>query len=553
MGKDVKGWRQRTEALFRGLRLRGQGRSRSALLMEAKEAVWLQEVQALTSTGSIAWNFATGEMQWSAETYRVCGVAPDAQLSRELIQALVHPEDIKSYSAAVAAAIQSKSRFDHELRIVRPGGEIRTLHMVGRFLQEQPEQFVGALTDVTERRREEEARRNSEFHYRNMFAAMAASFWELDFSDVSTILRDLKNDGVRDFGAHFRDHPELVRAMMRATRVIDVNEQTVVMFGRGDKEELLKNVEPFWTEESLQVYANSVLASIRRQRGFSAETRLRRLDGTEFDALFTVSFPAEGMASNKFLIGVIDISERVNAQEALRKLQSDMAHAARLSTLGELAASIAHEVNQPLAAITTNASAGLCWLDRPEPNLDEVRTLAARIATDARRAAEIIARIRGMATQRVTESIPLSLKAVVEESVAFLRHEMQAQGVVLTLELQPDLPQIMGDKIQLQQVFVNLLINAAQAMAQSPAGERRVVIAARRETDKLIVDVLDRGPGIAGEHIDRLFQSFFTTKESGMGIGLPICRSIVEAHGGQIEAANRTDGGARFSFSVPVL
>lgn len=513
----------------------------------------MQEVQALTSTGSIAWNFATGEMQWSPETYRVCGVSPDAILSRELIMTLVHPEDMQAYLDAVGGAIKSRVRFDHELRIIRPDGDIRNLHMVGRFLEAQPEQFVGALTDITERKREEEARRNSEFHYRNMFAAMAASFWELDFSGVTPILRDLKSKGVKDFASYFRDNPEVVRAMTRATRVIDVNEQTVAMFGRGDKAELLKDVEPFWTDESLQVYADSVLASIRRQPGLSAETRLRRLDGTEFDALFTVSFPAEGMASSKFLIGVIDISERVNAQEALRKLQSEMAHAARLSTLGELAASIAHEVNQPLAAITTNASAGLRWLDRPEPNLDEVRALATRIAADARRAADIIARIRGMASQRATESVPLSLKAVIEDSVAFLRHEMQAQGVALTLELQTDLPQIRGDKIQLQQVVVNLVINAAQAMAKSPAGERRVVIAARRETDQLIVDVLDRGAGIAPDHFDRLFQSFFTTKHDGMGIGLPICRSIVEAHGGQIEAANRPDGGARFSFSVPAL
>lgn len=513
----------------------------------------MQEVQALTSTGSIAWNFATGEMQWSPETYRVCGVSPDTALSRELILTLVHPEDLQAYLDAVGAAISSKARFDHELRIVRPDGDVRNLHMVGRFLEAKPEQFVGALTDITERKREEEARRNSEFHYRNMFAAMAASFWELDFSGVTPILRDLKSKGVKDFAGYFRDNPDLVRAMTRATRVIDVNEQTVAMFGRGDKAELLKDVEPFWTDDSLQVYADSVLASIRRQPGLSAETRLRRLDGTEFDALFTVSFPAEGMASSKFLIGVIDISERVSAQAALRKLQSEMAHAARLSTLGELAASIAHEVNQPLAAITTNASAGLRWLDRPEPNLEEVRTLATRIAADARRAADIIARIRGMASQRPTESVPLSLKAVIEESVAFLRHEMLAQGVALTIDLQTDLPQIRGDKIQLQQVVVNLVINAAQAMAKSPAGERRVVIAARRETDQVVVDILDRGLGIAPDHFDRLFQSFFTTKDNGMGIGLPICRSIVETHGGKIEAANRPEGGARFSFSLPAL
>ncbi|RYG28122.1 MAG: PAS domain S-box protein, partial [Burkholderiales bacterium] len=254
-GADVKDWRRHAGAIFRGLRGANVPSTPPAAIREAAEAVWLQEVQALTSTGSIAWNFATGEMQWSPETYRVCGVASDAPLSRELILTLVHPEDMPAYLAAVTDAIKSKTRFDHELRIVRPAGDIRTLQMVGRFLDEQPEQFVGALTDVTERKKEEEARRNSEFHYRNMFVAMAASFWELDFSGVSVILRDLKSKGVKDFAAHFRDNPDVVRAMTRATRVIDVNDQTVAMFGRGDKTELIRDVEPFWTDISLQVYA----------------------------------------------------------------------------------------------------------------------------------------------------------------------------------------------------------------------------------------------------------------------------------------------------------
>jgi signal transduction histidine kinase len=424
--------------------------------------------------------------------------------------------------------------------------------MVGRFLEEKPEQFVGALSDITQRRKDEEALRISEFHYRNMFAAMAASFWELDFSGVTPILKDLRKRGIKDLAGHFAANPDVVREMTRATRVIDVNDQTVALFGRGDKAEMLGNVEPYWTDVSLQVYARSVVASVSRVPGFSAETRFRRLDGTEFDGLFTVSFPPEGVATSKFLIAVIDISERVNAQDALRRLQAEFAHAARLSTLGELAASIAHEVNQPLAAIATNASAGLRWLDRPQPNLEEVKTLATRIAADARRAADIIARIRGMATRQTTESLPLSLTSVIEEAVAFLRHDMQAQGVSLRLQMAPDLPSVLGDRTQLQQVVVNLTMNAAQAMANLPPALRRVVIGAQLEDGQVAVTVDDEGPGIAEEHFDRLFQSFFTTKENGMGIGLPICRTIVEAHGGQLRAENRTGSGARFSFTLPV-
>jgi PAS domain S-box-containing protein len=518
----------------------------------ATDAAYLAEIQNLTQTGSIAWNFATGGVHWSAETYRICGVDQETPLSRDLILNLVHNDDAKSFGDAVDTAIKGRARFDHELRIVRPDGGVRIVHMVGRFLVEKPEQFVGAMTDVTERRQEEEARRTSDFHYRNMFVALAAAFWELDFSGVTPILRNLKQQGVKDLPRYFADNPEVVREMMRATRVIDVNDQAVALFGRGVKEELLTSVEPFWSDSSLQVYAASVVASMRRAPGFSAETRLRRIDGTEFDGLFTVSFPPEGVATSKFLIAVIDISERVNAQAALRNLQAELAHAARLSTLGELAASIAHEVNQPLAAITTNASASVRWLDRAQPNLEEVKTLAARIAADARRAADIIARIRDMATRRITETVPLSMASVIEEAAAFLHHDMQAQRVLLQLDLAPDLPVVTGDRTQLQQVVVNLAINAAQAIAHSTTGQRRIIIGARHGEGGVIVTIDDDGPGIPQEHLDRLFQSFFTTKENGMGIGLPICRTIVEAHGGQIRVENRAGGGARVTVSLPV-
>lgn len=518
---------------------------------EISDADYLAEIQTLTRTGSVAWNFATGDVRWSSETYRICGIESGAPVSREMILKLVHTDDAPAFHAAVEAAIKAKGRFDHELRIVRPEGDVRTVHMVGRFLDHKPEQFVGAMTDVTERKLEEHARRISEFHYRNMFVALAAAFWELDFSGVTPILRDLRKQGVEDLTSYFAANPEVVRQMMRATRVIDVNDQTVALFGRGDKAALMRDVEPFWADSSLQVYAASVVASVKRVPGFSAETRLRRVDGTEFDGLFTVSFPPEGVATSKFLIAVIDISERVNAQEELRRVQAEFAHAARLSTLGELAASIAHEVNQPLAAIATNASAGLRWLDRPTPDLEEVKALAGRIAVDARRAADIIKRIRGMATRTAAEAAPLSMTAVIEEAAAFLRHDMQAQRVLLRLDLPPGLPLVRGDRTQLQQVVVNLAMNAAQAMAEGDRTRREVTLSARAKDGQVVVTVDDSGPGIPEDHFDKLFQSFFTTKDSGMGIGLAICRSIVEAHGGQIRAQNRAEGGARFVFNVP--
>jgi signal transduction histidine kinase len=515
------------------------------------EQAFFEEAQRLSQTGSLAWNVTTGEVVWSDETYRICGVDRSTQLSLAFLLERLHPDDRAGFQASVQAAVKNRGRFDREIRFTRDDGQHRVLHMLGHFLAEQPDQFVGALNDVTERRANEEALRNSELRYRNVFRAMAVSFWELDFLEVGNMVRKLRKSGVADLPAYFAANPAFVRDMMRATRVLDVNDYAVMLQGRGDKTEMLGNVEPFWPEASTAVYAASVIAAISGRPSFAAETRMKKIDGSEFEAHFTASFPHDGIASGKLLIGIIDISERVSAQEELRRVQSEFAHAARLSTLGELAASIAHEVNQPLAAIATNASAGLRWLDRPEPNIEEVRTLATRISADARRAADIISRVRGMAMRREAEKAPLSLAAAIEEAAAFLRHDMQAQKVTLQTFLAPGLPQVLGDRTQIQQVVVNLAMNAAQAMAQGGSAIRRVLISAEHDGDFVAVTVDDTGPGIPATDFERLFQSFFTTKESGMGIGLPICRSIVEAHGGRLSAENRPEGGARFRFTLP--
>lgn len=394
---------------------------------------------------------------------------------------------------------------------------------------------------------------DSEYKYRNLFQAMAASFWELDFSGVGAMLRGLRAAGVKDYAAHFAANPAFVRDMMRATKVLDVNEQTVALFGRGDKQELLATVEPFWPDSSNDVFAASVIHAVTGKPNYATETKLRKLDGEEIDALFTACFPPESVAKGELLIGVIDISERKRANAELQRLQADFAHAARVSMLGELTASIAHEVNQPLAAIATNASAGLRWLNRPQPDMDEVKTLTTNIVADARRAADIIARIRDMAAYRPAERQGLQVGEIVLEALQFLRHELQALGTRVSLDIAPSLPGVIADRTQLQQVVVNLVINAAQAMAHAGTHPRDVRIAARQATPtQLELVVEDSGPGIDTAHMNRLFQSFFSTKANGMGMGLAICRSIVEAHGGQIGAANKADGGARFSIILPV-
>jgi C4-dicarboxylate-specific signal transduction histidine kinase len=237
---------------------------------------------------------------------------------------------------------------------------------------------------------------------------------------------------------------------------------------------------------------------------------------------------------------------------ALAKAQSELAHVTRVTGLGVLTASIAHEVNQPLSAIATNSESSLRWLTRDEPDIEKVRLLTKRVVADARRASEIIERIRDMMSRQAPEKQLLSIDDVINESLSFLHHELQEKGIIMSLDLTRELPQIVGDRIQLQQVIVNLTINAVQAMTQLALADRRISVRTMlSDPDTVCCSIEDSGPGIDPEHFPRLFDSFFTTKDTGMGIGLAICQSIVEAHGGSIRASNDSAlGGACFSFDL---
>jgi PAS domain S-box-containing protein len=575
-----------------------------------------------------------------------------------------------------------------------------------------PIDIVETSRDITEIRRSEEAFARMRYQYQNLFQASVASFWELEFSEVAVLLRALKDSGVSDFAAYFESNPEFVRRMLRAVRILDVNERTVAMFGK--REEIIRSLEPFWPEESLPVFADSVLASVERKAHFSAEVMFQSLSGERYDTIFTVSYPPELRASARFLVGIIDItqakraraaeerserryrdifnfmpialfhtesgpavleifrearkqgisdfsrhlvdhpdlvgklmqgqritevnqrtvdvlrggsaadvigpvapywaespetfcaimaaryskktsfevqtklmtrdgsaievlffvafapitgwehvslialidvSDRVEAQNMLAKLQADIAHAARVSVLGELTASIAHEVSQPLTAIEANTEASLLWLAHKEPNIAEVRELSARTAAEVQRAADILQRIRSMAVRATPVKAPVSIYPLIDETLLFLRHEITRQGIQVKLELDRELPPLIGDRVQLQQVIVNLAINAIQSMTGAPDLRRNLTFRAfSRPPMSQIVEVEDSGPGIVPEALDKLFEGFFTTKVSGMGIGLAICRSIIEAHGGSIGARNLADSqGAVFTLELPLL
>jgi signal transduction histidine kinase len=235
----------------------------------------------------------------------------------------------------------------------------------------------------------------------------------------------------------------------------------------------------------------------------------------------------------------------------LRRSETELAHATRVSTLGELTASIAHEVSQPLGAMAANATAGLRFLERENPDLGEARDALRRIIMDGNRANEVIGRVRALAKKTDIQKMPLDINDVIEEVMLVFRQEALSHGVLLRQELASALPQVLGDRVQLQQVIMNLLMNGMQATSAVTGRHHELRVRSQEHgSDRILVAVEDSGTGIELQNMDRLFSAFFTTKPNGLGIGLSICRSIVEQHGGDIWATRNSGAGSTFQFTL---
>jgi PAS domain S-box-containing protein len=290
------------------------------------------------------------------------------------------------------------------------------------------------------------------------------------------------------------------------------------------------------------------------------EARLRRFDG-EYRWFLLEAVPLRDESGNtvKWYGSCTDIEARKRAEEEnkqaedkLHRAQTELAHVTRVTTLGELTASIAHEVNQPLAAIVANAEACLRWLGRETPDLAAARRSAEWVINDANRASEVIRRVRALANKADVEKVSLDINTVVGEVIGLVQRELDSHRVSLRTDLAPALPVILADRVQLQQVIINLMMNAIEAM--QPVTDRScelVIRSGHEETNQIFVSVMDCGIGISAENANQLFGAFFTTKSDGLGMGLSICRSIVEAHGGRLSARCNDGPGATFQFTLP--
>jgi C4-dicarboxylate-specific signal transduction histidine kinase len=247
-----------------------------------------------------------------------------------------------------------------------------------------------------------------------------------------------------------------------------------------------------------------------------------------------------------------EITERKRAEDAVHKTQADLAHLTRVMTMSELATSIAHEVNQPLAAIVTNGAAGMRWLAAEPPNVERARDSITRIISEGDRASEVIKRIRTLSKKASPHKSSLGINEVIHDVLALIGTELVGNRIIVTCELKPDVPPVTGDRVQLQQVLLNLIMNGIEAMADVPSGSRKLFIQSNiDDRGKVLVCVRDSGTGVDPRCLEQVFEAFYTTKAEGVGMGLSISRSIVEAHGGRLWASCNNGPGASFQFTLP--
>jgi len=524
----------------------------------------LEEGQRISHVGYWERDLATNRYTWSDETYRIFGLPPQQRrLAFDDVQAMLHPDDRQQRVAAVADAVRGGRRYDVEYRVVRPTGEVRFVRSQGDVLRDesgQPRRVFGTLQDITERKLAEQ--RLLAQHAVTQILAASATLEEA----TPKILRAVGECLLWDVGALWRTDREA--GVLRCVDVwhadgIEIPEFEAVsrhstfLPGIGLPGRVWFNREPAYIPDIVRD-ADFVRAPIATREilhaGFGVPVVL---DG---DVLGVMEFfsheirqPDRDLLAMMATIGsqLGQFIERKQAEEALRHAQGELAHVSRVATLGEMSASIAHEINQPLTAVVNNATACLHWL--AAQNLEEARQSAEFVIADGHRAGEIIGRIRALAEKAPARKDRVDVNATILEVVALARSEVHGNGVSLRTWLGAGLPLVLGDRIQLQQVILNLMMNAIEAMSGTRDGARELSIASRADASPaVLVTVADSGPGLSPGSLKRLFEAFYTTKPHGMGMGLAISRSIVEAHGGRLWATANEPRGAVFQFTLPI-
>ncbi|MFE1598785.1 MFS transporter [Methylobacterium sp. ID0610] len=393
--------------------------------------------------------------------------------------------------------------------------------------------------DVSARRRALGALVQSERRYRSLFEQTHVSLCEVDLSPLREIL------------AEGTGRPDLLPAAAARIRLVDVNDATVRLLGGTARDQVLGPLGRFLPDRD--AILRPIIERIRAGGGrFETQVPLTTLGGQSVTVILVAALPEDAAAFDRVAVAMVDVTAREQAKEALLAAQEELARAGRVSTVGAVSASIAHEVNQPIGAMVMSAQACMRWLRRDPPNIEAAATAAERAVRDGLRASQIVQRTREQLRQQRRHPERVDLRHAVQDAVALLDRDLLLAATAVQLDFAADPAPVMVDRVEMQQVVVNLVTNAVHAMAGRPEAERRLWIGLDTSEPGMVrLAVRDHGSGIDPEHLPKLFDPFFTTKREGMGIGLAICRTIVEAHGGALRGRNHEAGGALFEVELP--
>ncbi|MGJ4995581.1 ATP-binding protein [Bradyrhizobium sp. HKCCYLS3077] len=460
-------------------------------------------------------------------------------------------ESYETYIDSIIARLTETPRFSREVTMTTLKG--RPVHSI--FTACLDPKIVGdgrviiGIVDISALTLANRTLEESREHYRALFSLMPLPLCRVNTDAAAALLREFSKDERQDPEAILRARPEIMQHIAGTSFFVEANFRAAKLLGFDDPAELYGLRAGSLLASRPDTLRRLAHASIRSEP-FEEETQIVTPHGRVVDVLLSMNF-IEHDRGRFSLAGLIEIGDRLKAEADQARLRADFAHAARISMLGELAASIAHEVNQPLAAIGASGEAGLRWLDRDPPNLDQVRTQLTRLVGQAERASRIIERIRNTAKSSAPERQPLDVTKSAQNAISFLDHEARALRIALELRAPRAPCLVIADRTQLEQVIANLVINAMQAIHAGNATDRRVTIDVSSWDQWVECSVADSGPGLEPHVAKRLFDSFFSTKKDGMGLGLSVCRTIIQSLGGTLTGANRDDApGARFAFRL---
>jgi PAS domain S-box-containing protein len=611
----------------------------------------LEEAQRIAQVGHYYWNLIENRVIWSDELYRIYGLSPQkGPIDMAICREMIHPEDREFVFRTAEEALHSEARPDIEHRVVRPDGEVRTVHALGTVKRDasgRPYEMFGIVQDITERKRAEEALQQTQIYLREGQRLARMGSWAFNDSglywsdELYQIFGLVPGNGAPTVEQHlaiihpqdrasmaetiqtmFQQHcgcditkrivrpdgqlryvrcvaiPVIEQGVFKGLRgsAMDVTEQELLTQELRRQQAYLAEAQSLthvgsWacnfltgkifhlSDEALRLYgfdpdspgisferlynathpedepalSEQFYRAINARKDYDLEYRIYRPDGT-IRCLRSLGHHDPAQEIGEYIGITMDITERKLSEaehEKLRQLEADLAHINRVNMMGELAAALAHEIKQPIAASITSANTCLRWLAHDPPNLERARAAAARSEREGNRAADVINRLRSFYKKGTPPKREMvDIRTVILEMAALLKTEAIRYCVAIHSAVDADTPKILVDRVQLQQVFMNLMLNAIEAMKDT--GGALTITARPNSQGQIVVSISDTGVGLPQESTEQIFDAFHTTKPEGTGMGLAITRSIVESHGGRVWANANQGAGATFHFTLPV-